>query len=295
MLYDIIIIGSGPAGMTAGIYSARAGKKVLIFEENVVGGQIVNSPLVENYPSIQKISGEELGFNMFEQCQNLNIDFEFDKVCKIENGLEKIVYTPNKQFKAKALIIATGARPRKLNLSNEEELLGKGIGYCVLCDGENYRNQVVGVVGGGNTAVQNALYLSNICKQVYIFQNLEKLTAENTLLEKLKTKNNIKVICQVNVTKLIGENQLKKVELSSNSIIELDGLFVSIGQVPNNSLIKGFINTDDFGFCITDENCETNLSGIFAVGDIRSKKIRQLTTAVADGTIASINASKYTE
>lgn len=295
MIYDVIIIGSGPAGMTAGIYCARAGKKVLIFEGNVVGGQIVNSPLVENYPSIQKISGEELGFNMFEQCQNLNVEFEFGNVNKIENAEIKKVITDTNEYYSKTIIIATGASPRKLNNEREDEFLGNGIGYCVLCDGENYRNQIVGVVGGGNTAVQNALYLSNICQKVYIFQNLEKLTAENNLLDKILNKNNIEVVCNALIEKLVGIDKLNQIVLNNGQTYAIDGLFVSIGQVPNNKILKGLVKLDDYGFAITDENCETNLKGIFCVGDIRSKKIRQLTTAVSDGTIAGIYASKYSE
>ena len=220
MIYDTIIIGSGPAGMTAGVYSARAGKKVLIFEANVVGGQIVNSPLVENFPSISQISGEELGFNMFNQCQNLNIDFEFEKVVKIVDGDIKEVFTENNVFKTKTIIIATGVKPRRLNIEKEEDFLGKGVGYCVLCDGENYRNKVVGIVGGGNTAVQNAIYLSNICAKVYIFQNLEDLTAEKTLIEKLQNKNNIEIICSCNVVELIGHDCLEKVKLNNSQEIE---------------------------------------------------------------------------
>lgn len=295
MVYDIIIIGSGPSGMTAGIYSARAGKKVLIFEENVVGGQIVNSPLVENFPSISKISGEELGFNMFEQCKNNGIDFEFEEVTGIADGEIKKVFTKSKCFECKSIIIATGASPRKLNLKNEEKFIGRGVGYCVLCDGENYRNQIVGIVGGGNTAVQNALYLSNICKKVYIFQDLEFLTAEKTLIEKLKAKNNIDIVYNVEIVELQGDEQLEKIILKDNRIYELNGLFVSIGQEANNKLIKDLVDLDEYGFCKTDENCESNIKGIFCIGDIRSKRVRQLTTAVADGTIASIFASKYSE
>lgn len=295
MIYDTIIIGSGPAGMTAGVYSARAGKKVLIFESNVVGGQIVNSPLVENFPSISQISGEELGFNMFNQCQNLNIDFEFEKVVKIVDGDIKEVFTENNVFKTKTIIIATGVKPRRLNIEKEEDFLGKGVGYCVLCDGENYRNKVVGIVGGGNTAVQNAIYLSNICEKVYIFQNLEDLTAEKTLIEKLQNKNNIEIVCSCNVVELIGDDCLEKVKLNNNQEVELSGLFVSIGQIPNNELFVNWLDVDNYGYCITNENCETNKKGVFCIGDIRSKNIRQLTTAVADGTIASVFANKYTD
>ncbi len=297
-MYDIIIIGAGPSGLTAGIYCARAGKKVLILEGETIGGQIASSPLVENYPSQISLSGSDLVDKMFEQAQNCGCDFEFEQVSNIEDGKIKKVITEYNSYECFAIIIATGSKPRHIQGLNEERFIGHGIGYCVMCDGEFYKNMIVGVVGGGNTALQNALYLSNICPKVYIFQNLDFLTAEKTLQDRILKKNNIEVVCSSQVTALYGDDWLEKIDLSVNNVnktIDIQGIFISIGQQPNNEVFNGLVNMDRMGYIITNEFCETSKTGIFASGDCRTKTVRQLTTATADGSISAIYACNYVD
>lgn len=294
-MYDIIIIGCGPAGMTAGIYAARANRKVLIIEKETIGGQISSSPLVENYPGYKEISGSELANNMFEQVTALGVNVELDEVKKIKHGKIKKVITLDHVYEAKAVIIATGSRYKLLGLKNEENLIGNGIHFCVACDGAFFKDKTVAVIGGGNSAVINAITLSDICKKVYVIQIIDKLTAESTLAEKLKEKENVEIILNAKVTELIGEDNLQAIKvkaLDDVKEIRLDGMFISIGLTPQSDFVKELLPINKYGY-IESNNCVTEKDGIFVAGDCRDKQIRQLTVATSDGTTAALNAIEY--
>lgn len=292
-MYDVIIIGAGPAGLTAGIYSLRANLKVLILEGNGIGGQIASSPKVENYPGLKSVSGYELANSFYEQYSSLGGELLFETVTSFKDGKIKEVITDENAYKAKSIIIATGAHHRKLNIEREDEL--SGISYCSTCDGAFYKDLTVAVVGGANSAVTSALYLSNISKKVYILYRGDVLRAEKTLCDKVADKDNIEVKYHTVVQKLIGEENLEAIEVLCNNIVEtikVDGLFVSIGMDANNELFKDVLDMSDKGYAKSDDT-KTSLEGIFVAGDIRGKSVRQLTTATSDGTIASINAINY--
>lgn len=295
MKYDIIIIGCGPAGMTSAIYALRSGKSVLILEKESIGGQIASSPLVENYPGYSSISGAELSNNLYEQVLNLGGEIELDEVIEIKVGKEKEVITPNKSYTCDAIIIATGARHRLLGLPNEQELIGNGIHFCVSCDGAFYKDKTVCVIGGGNSAVTNALTLSDICKKVIVVQDLGELTAEKKLVNRLKDKENVEIHYNSKVKEIIGEDELEAIVIENvlEQEIKTDGMFISIGLVPESNFIKNLIKVNNYNYIESDNSCSTNIEGIFVAGDVRSKKIRQLTTAVNDGTIAAIEAIEY--
>jgi len=289
-MYDLIIIGAGPAGLTAAIYAQRANLKTLILEKETIGGQISSSPLVENYPGFKQISGMELSNNFFEQAISLGADFEIEEVLKIENGKTKKVITDQNTYECKSIIIATGAHHRKLGLENEEELIGKGVHYCATCDGAFYKDKTVAVIGGANTAVTSAIYLSSICKKVYLIYRKDVLKCEKTLLEKVKSKENVEIIYNTNVTKLIG-NPLEKIELNNSEELTVDGMFVCIGAEPKTVELEN-LPIDGNGYIIS-EDCLTNIEGIFVAGDVRTKEIRQVTTATADGAVAALAACRY--
>lgn len=294
-MYDIIIIGCGPAGMTAGIYAARANKKVLIIEKETIGGQISSSPLVENYPGYKEISGSELANNMFEQVTALGVNVELDEVKKIEYGKIKKVITLDNVYESKVVIIATGSRYKLLGLKNEDNLIGNGIHFCVACDGAFFKDKIVAVIGGGNSAVINAITLSDICKKVYVIQIIDKLTAESTLVEKLKEKENVEIILNAKVTELIGEDNLQAIKVNIlNKVreIKLDGMFISIGLIPQSDFVKELLPINKYGY-IESNNCVTEKDGIFVAGDCRDKQIRQLTVATSDGTTAALDAIAY--
>ncbi|HOP65966.1 MAG TPA: FAD-dependent oxidoreductase [Bacilli bacterium] len=295
-MYDVIVIGCGPAGMTAAIYALRAGKKVLILEKEGIGGQISSSPLVENYPGYKSISGSDLANNLYEQVITLGGKVELEEVLKIKDGKIKEVTTDEQTYKTKTIIIATGAKYRLLGLDNEINLIGNGIHFCVSCDGAFYKDKVVAVIGGGNSAIINACTLADLCKKVYVIQNISTLTCENLLSSKLKEKKNAEIYCNSIVTKINGTDELESIIIDNNGKeeeIKLDGMFISIGLIPQSEMFKDLIELNDAKYIVADDNCETNIPGIFVAGDCRNKNIRQLTTAVNDGTIAAINAIKY--
>lgn len=296
-MYDIIIVGAGPAGLTAAIYALRSNKKVLILEKESIGGQMSSSPLIENYPGFLSISGSELSNNLYNQVIELGGQVELEEVLNVEFGSTKIVTTDMGKYDAKAIIFATGAKYRKLGLEKEEELIGNGISFCVACDGAFYKDKTVAVIGGGNSAIINAITLSDICKKVYVVQNLDKLSAEESLITKLNEKENVEVIYNATVQKLIGSENLNAINIlinkTKNRELEIDGMFISIGLIPQNDFIKNDIALDEYGYIKSDAECNTNLEGIFVAGDCRTKKVRQITTATADGSIAAINAVKY--
>jgi thioredoxin reductase (NADPH) len=294
-MYDVIIIGGGPAGLTAGIYTRRAGLKTLILEKETIGGQISSSPKVENYPGFVSISGAELSNNLFEQVTNLGADFEIDEALKIEDGIPKKVITESNTYETKAIIIATGAKYRLLNLKNEQELIGKGIHFCTTCDGAFYKNKIVAVIGGANTAVTNAIYMAGIAKKVYLIYRKDKLRCEEKLIKELEKINNIEVLYNTIPTKIIGKDSLESIDIITSgkeNNLKLDGMFLSVGMDAETKIADNLITKNDQNYILSKE-CFTNKEGIFVAGDAREKEIRQLTTATADGTIAATNVINY--
>lgn len=294
-MYDSIIIGAGPAGMTAAIYLARANKKVLIIEKETIGGQISSSPLVENYPGYEGISGSVLANNMYNQVDKLGVDIELDEVTDIIPGELHTVKTLDNEFKTRTVIIATGVKYRLLGLENEIELIGNGIHFCVSCDGAFYKGKHVAVVGGGNTGIINAIALADMCEKVYLIQDKDKLTGEKILQDKLKQKVNVEVITNSVVSKIIGDDKLEKIIIKNgkkeNEIV-VDGMFISIGLMPQSDFLKGIIDLDKFNYAVSFDT-KTKINGIFVAGDIRTKPFRQITTAVNDGTTSALYALEY--
>ena len=297
-MYDIIIIGGGPAGLTAALYACRANKKVLVIEKDSFGGQITQSPKVENIPGFAEVTGNEFAEKLVEQVLAQEADVECAEVLGIVDGDYKKVVTDCGEFTAKAIIIATGAKHRLLGLENEENLIGEGISFCAVCDGAFYEGKTVAVIGGGNSALQEAILLSDLAKKVYVIQNLHFFTGEQKLVENLKSKENVEIILGTVVEKLIGDTELKGVELNSNgniSTLALDGMFVAFGLVPQNDVFKSVVDLDERGYIIADENCLTSTDGIFVAGDCRTKKIRQVITAAGDGAVSALAACDYSD
>ena len=297
-MYDIIIVGAGPAGLTAAIYGCRANKKVLVLEAKTYGGQIINTLDIENYPATPHISGFDLSTKMYEQAKELGAEIKFEKVIEIKDLKDyKEVKTKNNTYQGKTLILATGSDNRKLGLDNESELVGKGVSYCATCDGAFYKNKDVCVVGGGNTAIDDALYLSNIANHVYLVHRSSEFRGDERDLMKLKKKSNVEIIIESNVTKLNATNKLESIIVtdkdSNEREIKVAGIFIAVGQVPENENFRKLIDLDEFGYVIADESCYTNIPGIFVAGDIRKKALRQLVTATSDGAMAALGAIKY--
>lgn len=295
---DIIIIGAGAAGMTAALYALRNGKRVTIIERNNIGGQIAESPRVENFPTIEVISGSELADKLFDQITKLGVDFVFGDVKSVEKQDGKFVVTTEyDKLESKAVIIAAGVEHRKLKLKNEENLIGHGISYCALCDGAFYAGEDVVLVGDANTALQYALLLSSYCKSVHVVTLFDRFFGDQTLIDALKKKENIKVTHEAKLVELVGENEIEGLvfQRSDGQKLEIKtkALFVAIGQVPNNSIYKDLVELSPEGYIIADENLKTKTPGLFVAGDCRTKKVRQLTTACSDGAIAATNASTY--
>lgn len=292
-MYDLIIIGAGPAGMTAGIYAKRAGLSVLVLEKETIGGQIASSPLVENYPGFRG-SGAELSNNLFTQITELGCDFEIEEVLSIVPGEVNRVITDYNEYTAKAIIIATGAKHRKLDLPNEENFIGNGIHFCATCDGAFYKDQVVAVVGGGNTAVSDAIYLSAICKKVYLLCRRDKLKCEKALNEKVSNIANVEILYNAVIDK-IDEDNISNLKISKDGKVKklvVDGIFLAIGQIPNTDNFSQIVSQNSDGY-FDSLNGTTEKNGIFVAGDCRFKKVRQLTTATYDGTIAAMLAIDY--
>lgn len=297
--YDIVIVGAGTAGLSAAIYAVRAGKSVIVLEATTHGGQIVNTPEVENYPGIQKISGFEFANNLYEQAKSLGAEVVYEKVIGIEvNGEEKIVHTAKEDYQAKAVILATGAKNRPLGLEHEKEWIGAGISYCATCDGMFYRGKDVAVAGGGNTALEDAIFLTNYCRKVYLIHRRDAFRGEEKLLQTLKEKPNVEFVLNANITRLIGEDGVDGVEVEDKNthekrVIDVMGLFVAIGQMPENSEFINVVDLDKGGYIEAKEDCKTKTKGIFTAGDCRTKKVRQLATAASDGAIAALAACEY--
>ncbi len=297
-MYDIIVIGAGPAGLTAAIYARRAEKSVLVIEKGVFGGQVTFSPKIENYPGFGELTGNELADKMVEHTISLGAEFEMEEVVEIKDGVLKEVITENGSFFAKSVIIATGAAHRHLGVPGEEKYLGNGISFCAVCDGAFYNGQEVTVIGGGNSALQEAILLSSNCKKVTVIQNLPVLTGEESLANILKSKENVEIIYSSVVTGFTGEGTLEGVVIRNTDTdekmtISCDGCFVAIGLVPATGFIKDFVKLNDYGYIDAGEGCKTDIEGVFVAGDCRSKEIRQITTATADGATAALAAIRY--
>ena len=299
-MYDIIIIGGGPAGLTAALYARRANKSVLVIEKATFGGQITYSPKVENIPGFIQLTGNEFADKLVEQVLEQGADVELCEALSIKDGDLKTVVTDSGEFEGKAVVIATGAKHRMLGLENEHKYVGEGISFCAVCDGAFYRGKTVGVVGGGNSALQEAILLSDLAEKVYVIQDLDFLTGEKKLAEQVYEKANIEVITGTKVTAFKGETELNGIVLTKNaddSISELsvDGLFIAIGLIPQNEAFANVINLDERGYANADESCTTVANGIFVAGDCRTKKIRQVATAAADGAVAALAACDYVD
>ncbi len=296
-MYDIIVIGAGPAGLTAALYALRASKSVLVIEQSTFGGQVTFSPKIENYPGIPEMSGNEFADKLLEQVLGMGADVEMEKVTGIvDEGVRKLVFADSKMFEARAVIIAVGVRHRQLGLPEENGFVGNGVSYCAVCDGAFFKDKTVGVVGGGNSALQEAVLLSDLCEKVYVFQNLPYLTGEKKLSDILSAKSNVEFILEATVKELKGNGELERVVINTpagEKEISLDGLFVAIGLEPKNSAFSEMAALDKNGYFDSDESCLTKTAGVFVAGDCRRKNIRQITTASADGAVAALAACRY--
>lgn len=297
-MYDIIIIGAGPAGLTAAIYACRANKSVLVLEKGCFGGQITYSPKVENIPGFVSITGNEFADKLVEQALELGAEIEPTEVFSIKDGEIKTVVTEDGDYEAKAVIIATGAKHRLLGLENEENLIGNGISFCAVCDGAFYKDEEVAVIGGGNSALQEAILLSDVASKVYVVQNLPNLTGEKKLAEQLYAKENVEIITGSVVKSVNGTDELESIVITKTADgedrkINVKGMFVAIGLVPQNAPFNNVVEIDAYGYADADESCKTSTDGVFVAGDCRKKKIRQVTTAAADGAVAALAACDY--
>ncbi len=299
-MYDIIVVGAGASGMTAALYALRNGKKVLVIESDSLGGQIATSPRLENYPSIKAISGEEFADNLFEQITSLGAEIEIEKVVKIDKQDNNIfkVFTEYNEYEAKSVIIAAGVKHKHLK-TNREDLVGRGVYYCAICDGAFYKDREVAVIGDANTALQYSLLLASYCKKVYVYTLFDKFFGDANLVTALRKKENIEVRPNTSVVNFIGDNELTAIEYEDKDKKlcrhEIPAVFVAIGQVPDNKAFTNLVDLDKDGYIISDETCKTKTAGLFVAGDCRTKAVRQVATAVADGAVAATNASIYLE
>ena len=298
-MHDMIIVGGGPAGLTAAIYGLRAGKSVLVIEKNGFGGQIAYSPKVENIPGTISISGTEFADKLTEQAMNLGADVELENVVRVEAGSIKKVYTEEGGcYEAKAVILAVGVKHRMLGLPGEEELVGSGISFCAVCDGAFYAGQNVAMIGGGNSALQEALLLSEVCNKVTVVQNLAFFTGEKKLADALTARENVDVIFSTVVAEYLSENgTLTGLRLRSENgeerVLPVDGAFLAVGLAPENDAFATLAELNDWGYFASGEDCTTKTAGIYVAGDCRSKTIRQVTTAAGDGAVAAMTACRY--
>ena len=297
-MVDIIVIGGGPAGLTAAVYARRAGKSVLVLEKDALGGQITWSPKVENYPAVPAVSGMDLGNRMAEQAMDMGAEVEIDEVRRIEDfGSHKRVYGSfGTEYDARAVILAAGAKPRKLGLKREDELVGSGVGYCAVCDGAFFKGQAVAVNGGGNSALQDAVLLSDLCSRVYLVHRRDSFRGEEALADQLRGKENVEFVLNAVITELKGDSELSGITVEQDGVqreIPVSGLFVAIGHEPDLAAFADFLDRDAQGYAASDEGCLTKTEGFFVAGDCRRKKIRQVTTAAADGAVAALAACAW--
>ena len=298
-MYDIGIIGGGTAGMTAAIYGQRAGKRTVIIEGAAFGGQITSSPNVENYPGIASVSGSEFSMNLLDQAMKLGAETVMEQVTGIrDEGAVKVILTTEKEYPCRSVILATGVTHRHLGVPNEERLTGSGVSYCATCDGAFFRGRDVAVVGGGSTALQDAEFLSNYCRKVYLIHRRDEFRGEERIVKRLEEKENVEVILSATVREIIGDAAVERLILNSKKTgkqfkLEVSGLFIAVGHIPQNDAFADVVKLDGSGFILAAEDCVTSCPGIFAAGDCRTKEVRQLTTAAADGAVAALAACKY--
>lgn len=293
---DIVIVGAGTAGMTAAIYAVRAGKTVQVLDAKGYGGQIVNTPDIENYPGIAHISGADFSYGLYQQAADLGAKFRVERVVSIEDrGETKVVHTAKREYECKAVILATGAKNRPLGIEREEELTGRGVSYCATCDGAFFKGMDVAVNGGGNTALEDAAYLANYCSHVYLIHRRDEFRGDAKDVEALRAKENVEFVLNSTVKELVGDERLQGIRVENKLTgeirnIPVAGLFVAVGQMPENDAFKELVELDPAGYIAGGEDCLTKTPGIYVAGDCRTKSVRQLTTAAADGATAALAA-----
>lgn len=298
-MYDIGIIGGGTAGMTAAIYGQRAGKRTIIIEGGSFGGQITSSPNVENYPGIASVSGSEFSMNLLDQALKLGAETEMERVTGIrDEGKIKVIETAGKEYPCRSVILATGVTHRHLGVPGEEKFSGAGVSYCATCDGAFFRGRDVAVIGGGSTALQDAEFLSNYCRKVYLVHRRDEFRGEDSIVKRLREKENVEFVLSTVVKEITGDTVVDGLVLTDKktgkeSRIDVAGVFLAVGQIPQNEMFAELVKLDGSGFILASEDCMTSRSGVFAAGDCRTKEVRQLTTAAADGAVAALAACKY--
>ena len=295
---DLLIVGGGPAGMTAAIYGCRAGLNCLVLEGNTPGGQMVNTPEIENYPAFPKAEGWQLAQEMYRQAEKLGAVFRFEKVLSASlAGKEKKVVTAKGEYRADAVILANGVKRRKLGCPGENRLSGKGVSYCAYCDGAFFKGRDTAVIGGGNTALEDALYLSGLCREVFLIHRREEFRGEERLLDQVKQRENIRLLSSCQVKEIAGEEKVERLVLEQKDGKErqllVQAVFIAIGLEPDNGAFREELLLDENGYIAADESCQTNLPGVFAAGDTRKKSLRQIVTAVSDGAAAAVAAKQY--
>ena len=294
-MYDVIIIGGGPAGLTAAVYARRAGKSALVIEKDAFGGQIAQSPRVENFPGFASISGTELADKLLAQAMDQGAEVELEEVSdvRVNEGVKTAACASGAEFEGRALIVATGAKPRALGLPHEDELTGSGVSYCAVCDGAFYNNRPVAVVGGGSSALQDALLLSETCSRVYLIHRRDSFRGEQTLVDALRRRENVEFLLNARVTELRGKHEISGVtvdQFGTARTLTVDGVFIAVGAQPDNDAFSQLLKLDGAGYADAGEDCLTPTPGVFVAGDCRAKAVRQLTTAVADGAVAALAA-----
>lgn len=300
MIYDIVVIGAGPAGLAAAIYGKRAGRNILVLDtSSISGGQILNTYEIDNYPGMPGVSGEGLAEAMKVHCEKLDVEFARGRVTSIiDKGDTKELITKKATFETKAVVIATGASNKKLGCPGEEELSGMGVSYCATCDGAFFKDKVVAVVGGGDVALEDAIYLARFCQKVYLIHRRDEFRGAAVLQEQVKSTDKIQIILDSTVEEILGQDKVEAISVKNKNTdaiqqIDLDGVFIAVGNVPNTGAIEGLPAQDKAGYIIADETCGTSIDGIYAAGDVRTKQLRQVITATADGANAIASIERY--
>ncbi len=298
-LYDVIVIGAGTAGLTSAIYGARSGLKTLVLEREIWGGQIINSLEIENYPALDKVSGVDYATRLYDQATRLGASVSLENIKQFNLASQyKIIRTTDNTYQAKTVIIATGASHKRLGCPGEDKFIGRGVSYCATCDGAFYKDKTVTVVGGGNTALQEALFLAKDCSQVNLVHRGDNFKADKVTVDAVLSNKKINILFNTEVEEIIGTDRVTKIKIKNNknsvvSDLQTSGVFVAIGLTPNTDFISGIVNLDSEGYVVASENCKTNIEGVFVAGDVRTKRTRQLVTAASDGAISAVAAAEY--